>query len=476
MLSSKSLSLSVITKQLYVNTYKKGLSTEVSGSGATKRICIVGAGPAGFYAAQYILKHLSDCAVDIIEKLPVPFGLVRYGVAPDHPEVKNVINTFNKTAEHKCFNFYGNLALGKDISLDDLRKRYHAVLLTYGADQDRQLNIPNEEQTNVLSARKFVAWYNGLPGAQHLNPNLNGNTVAILGQGNVAVDAARMLLSSLDALRKTDTTEYALEALSRSKVEQVYLVGRRGPLQAAFTIKELREMLKLPNVQTLWKPDDFTDIPAQLPNLPRPRKRLTELMLKSLSEQTGSSSSGKNKRFLPIFLRAPKAIGENEVELTVTKLQNDAAVPTDQIEHLQTDLVLRSIGYKSTCVDGGICFDERSGRVYNENGRVLRDAVSKTVDQGIYVAGWLGTGPTGVILTTMNGAFSVAKTICDDILSNKLDTSMAKAGLDTKQLQRVVTWTHWQRIDEAETQAGKVLGKPREKFVNVEEMLKVAGL
>uniref|UniRef100_A0A034W9E0 NADPH:adrenodoxin oxidoreductase, mitochondrial n=1 Tax=Bactrocera dorsalis TaxID=27457 RepID=A0A034W9E0_BACDO len=475
MLLSRSLSLSVMTKQLYFNTIKQGLSTGVSGSGATKRICIVGAGPAGFYAAQYILKHLSDCAVDLIEKLPVPFGLVRYGVAPDHPEVKNVINTFNKTAEHKDFNFYGNIALGKDISLEDLRKRYHAVLLTYGADKDRQLNIPNEDRTNVLSARKFVAWYNGLPGAQHLNPDLSGNTVAILGQGNVAVDAARMLLSSLDALRKTDTTEYALEALSQSKVQQVYLVGRRGPLQAAFTIKELREMLKLPNVQTLWKPDDFTDVPAQLASLPRPRKRLTELMLKSLSEQAGSSSA-KNKRFLPIFLRAPKAIGENEVELTVTKLQNDMAVPTDQTEHLQTDLVLRSIGYKSTCVDGGICFDERSGRVHNENGRVLRDAVSKTVDPGIYVAGWLGTGPTGVILTTMNGAFTVAKTICDDILSNELDTSTAKAGLDTKQLQRVVTWRHWQRIDEAETQAGKVLGKPREKFVDVEEMLKVAGL
>lgn len=201
MLSSRRLSLLVVTKKLCFNTTKKELSTGISGSGATKRICIVGAGPAGFYAAQHILKHLSDCSLDLIEKLPVPFGLVRYGVAPDHPDVKNVINTFNKIAEHKGFNFYGNLALGKDISLDDLRTRYHAVLLTYGADQDRQLNIPNEDQPNVLPARKFVAWYNGLPGAQHLNPNLSGNTVAILGQGNVAVDAARMLLSSLDALR-----------------------------------------------------------------------------------------------------------------------------------------------------------------------------------------------------------------------------------------------------------------------------------
>ncbi|XP_054737443.1 NADPH:adrenodoxin oxidoreductase, mitochondrial [Anastrepha obliqua] len=460
-------------KKLWLNATKNGFSS-TAGSSAKKRICVVGAGPAGFYAAQYILKHLSGSAVDIIEKLPVPFGLVRYGVAPDHPEVKNVINTFTKTAEHKNFNFYGNVALGKDVSLHDLRERYHAVLLTYGADQDRQLNIPNENKPNVLSARKFVAWYNGLPGAHNLNPDLSGETVAILGQGNVAVDVARMLLSPMDTLRKTDTTEHALEALSRSRVKQVYLVGRRGPLQAAFTIKELREMLKLPNVQTLWKPDDFTDVPAELPNLQRPRKRLTELMLKSLSEQPAISSS--KKFFLPIFLRAPRAIGENEIELTVTQLQNNVAVLTDKIERLPADLLLRSIGYKSTCVDGGICFDERKGCVYNENGRVLKDAVSKTVDKGLYVAGWLGTGPSGVILTTMNGAFAVAKAICDDILSSELSIAEAKPGLDFNKFQRVVTWSHWQRIDQAETQAGQVMGKPREKFVDVEEMLKVAGL
>ncbi|CAD7013389.1 unnamed protein product [Ceratitis capitata] len=432
----KKVLLSTITKQCCLHTNKKEFSAGVAVNSPTKRICIVGAGPAGFYAAQYILKTLSDCVVDVIEKLPVPFGLVRFGVAPDHPEVKNVINTFNKTAEHKNFNFFGNVTLGKDISLQELRERYHAVLLTYGADQDRELNIPNENQPNVLSARKFVAWYNGLPGEQDLNPNLSGRSVAILGQGNVAVDAARMLLSSVDALRKTDTTEYALEALSRSKVEQVYLVGRRGPLQAAFTIKELREMLKLPNVQTIWKPDDFTDVPAHLPNLPRPRKRLTELMLKSLSEQSSSSSSNRAQR----------------------------PIPTDKIDHLPAELILRSIGYKSTCVDGGICFDDRGGRVFNESGRVLKDATSKSVDKGLYVAGWLGTGPTGVILTTMNGAFGVAKTLCDDIISNEVDTSSSKAGSEAKQYGRVVTWSHWHRINQAEIKAGERLGKPREKL------------
>ncbi|XP_030378395.1 NADPH:adrenodoxin oxidoreductase, mitochondrial [Scaptodrosophila lebanonensis] len=440
-----------------------------------KRICIVGAGPAGFYAAQYLLKQLSDCAVDIVEKLPVPFGLVRFGVAPDHPEVKNVINTFTKTAEHPQLRFFGNLTLGTDVSLEELRERYHAVLLTYGADQDQELKLPNEQKAHVVSARKFVAWYNGLPGAEDLQPDLSGRDVCIVGQGNVAVDVARMLLNPLDSLKSTDTTEYALEALSRSKVERVYLVGRRGPLQAAFTIKELREMLKLPNVQTLWRAGDFKGIDADFAKLQRPRKRLTELMLKSLGEQSTKSATESRKQFLPVFLRAPKSIFDRNMEFSITELQNNVAVATNATEQLPADLVLRSIGYKSSCVDSSICFDVQRGQVFNQRGRVLKDAKSQIVDSGLYVAGWLGSGPTGVILTTMNGAFTVAKTICDDILSHSIDTSAPRPGLDISG-KRVVTWAGWQRIDQAETQAGKESNKPREKIVSVPEMLNIAGV
>ncbi|KAH8407521.1 hypothetical protein KR222_004827, partial [Zaprionus bogoriensis] len=445
----------------------------VQQAAATKRICIVGAGPAGFYAAQYLLKQLSDCAVDIVEKLPVPFGLVRFGVAPDHPEVKNVINTFSKTAENARLRFFGNVTLGRDVTLQELRERYHAVLLTYGADQDRELQLEDEQQAHVISARSFVAWYNGLPGAEQLQPDLSGRDVTIVGQGNVAVDVARVLLSAIDSLKLTDTTEYALEALARSKVQRVHLVGRRGPLQAAFTIKELREMLKLPGVQTVWRPSDFAGISEQLDKLQRPRKRLTELMLKSLGEQSANTASGK--QFLPIFLRAPKSIAAHDMEFSVTELQQNAAVATSATERLPADLILRSIGYRSSCADAGINFDARSGHVCNQQGRVLQRDEAQTVEPGLYVAGWLGTGPTGVILTTMNGAFAVAKTICDDIAANAFDVSSAKPGFEPGS-RRIVSWEGWRRIDQAESEAGKAKGKPREKITSIPEMLRIAGV
>ncbi|XP_034478842.1 NADPH:adrenodoxin oxidoreductase, mitochondrial [Drosophila innubila] len=467
-----------------INIYSSSFSTSainlqaVQQATGTKRICIVGAGPAGFYAAQYLLKQLSDCAVDIVEKLPVPFGLVRFGVAPDHPEVKNVINTFTKTAENPRLRFFGNVTLGTDVTLQELRERYHAVLLTYGADQDRELQLENEEQAHVLSARQFVAWYNGLPGAEQLQPDLNGRDVTIVGQGNVAVDVARMLLTPIDSLKLTDTTDYALQALAESKVERVHLVGRRGPLQAAFTIKELREMLKLPNVETCWRPQDFTGIEAQVGKLQRPRKRLTELMLKSIGEQSSRKVGiSNNKQFLPIFLRAPKSIGQRQMEFSITKLRENAAVVTEETESLPSDLILRSIGYKSSCADAGINFDTQRGHVCNQQGRVLKDNKAQLTEPepGLYVAGWLATGPTGVILTTMNVAFSVAKTICDDMAANVIDTTSVKPGLAPDN-RRIVTWEGWQRIDKHETEAGKPMGKPREKIVSIPELLRIAGV
>ncbi|KAL7735047.1 hypothetical protein ACLKA6_016959 [Drosophila palustris] len=450
-------------------------SQNVQQATGTKRICIVGAGPAGFYAAQYLLKQLTDCAVDIVEKLPVPFGLVRFGVAPDHPEVKNVINTFTKTAENPRLRFFGNVTLGTDVTLQELRERYHAVLLTYGADQDRELELDNERQAHVISARNFVAWYNGLPGAEQLQPDLSGRDVTIVGQGNVAVDVARMLLSPIDSLKLTDTTEFALQALADSKVERVHLVGRRGPLQAAFTIKELREMLKLPNVETCWRPQDFTGIEAQLDKLQRPRKRLTELMLKSLGEQSSRKAGTINKQFLPIFLRAPKSIAERKMEFSITELRENSAVATEATEHLPADLILRSIGYKSSCADAGIHFDAHRGHVCNQQGRVLKEDKSQA-EPGLYVAGWLGSGPTGVILTTMNGAFTVAKTICDDMAANAFDATSIKPGLVMDNNKRIVTWQGWQRIDKYETEAGKSKDKPREKVVSIPEMLRIAGV
>lgn len=239
----------------------------------------------------------------------------------------------------------------------------------YGAEHDRPLSIPNENSQNVLSAREFVAWYNGLPGTENYSPNLNKHkAVAIVGQGNVAIDVARILLSPIDQLQRTDITEHALHELRASQIQRIYLVGRRGPLQAAFTIKELREMTKLPDVRIRWRTEDFLGIAEEVPNLPRPRKRLTELMLASVAEQERTSG---RREFHPIFLRSPKSIdAQNRLLVSVNQLEGDRAVPTVVTELVESDLVMRSIGYKSVSLDEDLNFHE-SGHVNNLGGKLI---------------------------------------------------------------------------------------------------------
>lgn len=378
----------------------------------------------------------------------------------------------------------------------------------------------NDEDTNVLSAREFVAWYNGLPSTTNSNVAAsiesqikNCDTVTIIGQGNVAVDVARILLSPIDVLRKTDITSRSLATLSECKIENVHLVGRRGPLQAAFTIKELREMLNLHNVNTVWRVNDFTGIDENtIKNLARPKKRITELMYKHV-HASPSTSTSCNKQFHPIFYRSPKFIeifnnNNNDsdmakrLHLTINQLtDSEIAVPTDQIETLQTNLILRSIGYKSVNVtrnDDSLNFDLTKGLVRNEQGRVLKSKSSSSTsassssslnvymnnmnvtndddddkyERGLYVSGWLGTGPTGVILTTMNNSFAVAKNICQDIQNNVLDTTI-KSGLDLSKYKSAVTWHDWLKIDKYETEQGALVGKPREKILSISKMLEI---
>lgn len=446
------------------------------------QVCIVGAGPAGFYAAMHLTKNLASVNVDIIEKLPVPFGLIRYGVAPDHPEVKNVINQFTKVAQKTNVNFYGNITLGKDISLAQLRQHYDAVLLTYGAEEDKILGIENEDAKNVVAARNFVGWYNGLPSDSNLKFDLSGPRAAILGQGNVALDVARILLSPIDELAKTDVTEHALSALAESKIKELYLVGRRGPLQVAFTIKELREQLKMKDCRTIWRQDNFDGISDIVGTLVRPRKRLTELMLKSLGENQTAKDHKCSKRFYPIFYRSPNKFIVNKenqlegIELTCTrmvgdKIEEQKCVPTKEKEILNCSLAFRSIGYKSINVDKDLKFLPH-GVVANDKGRVVDD--NRELAK-MYVAGWLGTGPVGVILHTMGNAFQVAKTMCEDINNGK-DTD-AKGGFgEVKKVisNAIVDWDGWTKIDKFETEQGKKVGKPREKICDVNKMIEIA--
>nr|XP_020858221.1 NADPH:adrenodoxin oxidoreductase, mitochondrial isoform X2 [Phascolarctos cinereus] len=386
-------------------------------------ICVVGSGPAGFYTAQHLLKHHPQAQVDIYEKQLVPFGLVRFGVAPDHPEVKNVINTFTQTAYSPRCAFRGNVTVGRDVSVSELQEAYHAVVLSYGAEDHRTLGIPGEELPGVISARDFVGWYNGLPENRKLAPNLNCDTALILGQGNVALDVARILLTPTELLEKTDITAEALKVLKQSQVQRVWIVGRRGPLQAAFTIKELREMINLPGSQPLLDPTDFSGLEELIKEAPRPRKRLLELLVRTAlkpPEAKGADRRAETPRTWGLrFLRSPQKVLASPdggrvagIRLDVMRLEgsgeNAQAVPTGAVEDVPCGLVLSSVGYKSHPIDPTVPFDPKLGIIPNSEGRVLGAP-------GLYCSGWVKRGPTGVIATTMNDSFLTGQALLQDL-------------------------------------------------------------
>ncbi|XP_064477771.1 LOW QUALITY PROTEIN: NADPH:adrenodoxin oxidoreductase, mitochondrial-like [Ornithodoros turicata] len=442
------------------------------------KVCVVGAGPAGFYTAQQVLKD-PNAVVDLYERMPVPFGLVRYGVAPDHPEVKNVIHTFTNTLRNSRCNFYGNVRLGKDVTLSDLRNAYHAVVLTYGSDEEKRLGIPGEDLSNIISARQFVGWYNGHPADLEVHPDLNVDTVAVIGHGNVALDVARILLTSPDVLQKTDISEPALCKLRKSTVKRVIVLGRRGPLQVSFTIKELREMTKLAGVNTIFRPEDFANLHKKVADLPRPRKRLVELMLQT-AERTQTAKSSRSWELR--FLRSPMQFLGNGtkvsgIELCINKLEEvDGrwnAVPVGDTETLDCQIVLKSIGYSSKAVDPAIPFDTQRSLVPNTGGRVQGL-------QGIYCSGWIKNWPVGVILTTLNCSFETASTLLRDAREGLLDVSQQRSGSEyilpllSERGVKPLTKEHWLKIEAWEIAEGEKKGKPREKLLSVQRMLEIA--
>uniref|UniRef100_A0A2I3GDR2 NADPH:adrenodoxin oxidoreductase, mitochondrial n=1 Tax=Nomascus leucogenys TaxID=61853 RepID=A0A2I3GDR2_NOMLE len=425
----------------------------------TPQICVVGSGPAGFYTAQHLLKQHPQAHVDIYEKQPVPFGLVRFGVAPDHPEVKNVINTFTQTAHSGRCAFWGNVEVGRDVTVPELREAYHAVVLSYGAEDHRALEIPGEELPGVCSARAFVGWYNGLPENQELEPDLSCDTAVILGQGNVALDVARILLTPPEHLERTDITKAALGVLRQSRVKTVWLVGRRGPLQVAFTIK-----------------------------VPRPRKRLTELLLRTATEKPGPEEAARqasaSRAWGLRFFRSPQQVLPSPdgrraagVRLAVTRLEGvheaTRAVPTGDMEDLPCGLVLSSIGYKSRPVDPSVPFDSKLGVIPNVEGRVLDVP-------GLYCSGWVKRGPTGVIATTMTDSFLTGQMLLQDLKAGLLPSGprpgyAAIQALLSSRGVRPVSFSDWEKLDAEEVARGQGTGKPREKLVDPQEMLRLLG-
>ena len=393
-------------------------------------------------------------------------ALIRFGVAPDHPEVKNCITTFNKVGSHERVEFIGNTRLGSDVSLSDLLSHYHAVLCTYGAARDRKLNIPGESRgKGVVSARDIVSLYNGVPDhdVSSLQTCLDTDTVAIVGVGNVALDVARLILAPVDTLRHTDVSETWLEMRSKSRVKKVVVLGRRGPLNVSFTIKELREMIKLPQVNTVIHPTDFDGVNNQLGSLERPRKRLTELLLKNV----GNSVDVRNRSWELKLWRTPVQV-LTDADDSVTGVECRDTRDADTTETVECGLLVKSVGYSSVCADLQLPWDDQRDLVTNEDGRVPSVP-------GLYVAGWLGTGPRGVIIDTMNTAFRVAGHLVTDINTppgSTLPEKMGRAGLESK-LGEATSWADWEKIDKEEILRGEKLGKARLKMDNVQEMLNI---
>jgi len=451
------------------NNFHHGVR-QLSNLGGPK-VAVVGAGPAGFYAAQIIAKNQPDSVIDIYERLPVPFGLVRFGVAPDHQDVKKCITTFTKTAELPNVNFIGNTALGRDISLEDLRRCYDSVLLTYGAEEDRELGVPGEHLKNVTAARNIVSMYNGLPGYQDQELNLDTETAVVVGMGNVAIDVARMLLTPIDTLRKFDTTECWLERRRHSRVKRVVLVGRRGPLNVSFTIKELREMTKLEGTRPIFHKQQYIPIKDMVATMERPKKRLMELLVKTalgpVDPKTAAGWAEAQNEWELKLLRSPVEFlagsdgkSVHQIKLAVNVQKGDSVEQTDETEVIETGLVLRSIGYKSIQAEQGLPFDPKRGVVPNTDGRV---------ESGLYAAGWLGTGPRGVIIDTMNTAFKVGGKIVEDLSTIKDSKKPGLSGMP--ELMHRTNWEDWLKIDKAETAAGELNGRPREKMTSLPQML-----
>ncbi|GAA5831759.1 hypothetical protein JCM11251_003869 [Rhodosporidiobolus azoricus] len=483
------------------------------------RVGIVGGGPAGFYAASRLLSlpGSDKTTVDLFELLPSPFGLARFGVAPDHPEVKNCEHKFEETARDPRFRFYGNVQIGSSsslpsasaptdssrslaaqIPLDRLRPHYDALLFTYGAALDRPLGIPGEETlSNVFSARSFVNWYNGHPyHAENLSPLLDLSKlehVTVVGQGNVALDVARMLLKPVDELREFDVPDYALAELSRSRVKRVEIVGRRGPLQLAATTKELRELMNLPGVAFEMDPDPLANAAAEIeqnPKMEGGRMRKRAMGLLKGGSKTPLAEAEKSWAFE--FLKSPLELlpspsnpstvgavryGLNELipASTPTNVIDPnllQAKATERTTETKTDAVFKSVGYRSVGI-AGLPFDERRGVVRNVEGRVV-DEQNEQVD-GLYTSGWVARGPNGVIATTMFDAFAAADLVASNLSS--LPTSAEhRAPLSIEQLRggaRVVSWEDWERIDRVEKERGKEKGKLREKITSVKEMLEL---
>ncbi|MDX1564271.1 MAG: FAD-dependent oxidoreductase [Phycisphaeraceae bacterium] len=440
------------------------------------RVAIVGSGPSGFYAADALLKSEPCFQVNVFERLPVPYGLVRYGVAPDHAKIRNVIKVYDRIAEHERFRFWGNVEIGRDLDIEQLRTHHDAIVFAFGSQTDRSLGIEGEQLNRSYTATEFCAWYNGHPDYADRAFDLQRETAVVIGQGNVAMDVARILSMPADALRQTDMAGYAVEALAESKVKTVHVIGRRGPAQAAFTPKEIGELGEIEGCEFVFdNPEDLQLNPASEAELELPDRAAAKRNMQILYELAARPSKGHARQIRMHFFKSPRRILGQEaveaVELELNRLEGEVgaqkAVGTGQTQTLETDLFFRSVGYRGVPIPG-IVFDEKRGVIPNEAGRV---------EPGVYAVGWIKRGPSGLIGTNKKDSEQTVDTLLTDLRHLKPAAVRDDAAIESLLREKNVRWVsheQWKRIDEAEIARGAKLGKPRDNFTTVEQMLDAA--
>lgn len=459
------------------------MSEQLGTAARPLRVAIVGAGPAGFYAAEALLKRKElVCEIDFINRLPTPYGLVREGVAPDHQSIKAVTRVYDKLAALPNVRYFGNVTFGKDLHHDDLKRHYDQIVYAVGAQSDRRMGIPGEDLTGSLPATVFVGWYNGHPDYRDLQFDLSHERVLVVGNGNVAMDVTRILATDPDELAKTDIADHALAALRQSKVREVVMLGRRGPAQAAFTNPELKEFGELAGVDVLVDPADVELDELSQSGLADDKvatKNVDLLRVFAAKEPTGAP-----RRIVMRFLVSPVEVLGADGQVEAVKIERNQLTQapdgslrpkgTGEFETLACGLILRSVGYRGAPLPG-VPFNEAAGIISNVAGRVTAHGSGETVP-GEYVVGWIKRGPSGVIGTNKPDAVATVAAMVEDVATLPGASEPAPEAIEALLRERKVEYIGyegWKRLDAHETAAGSTQGRPRVKVTAVPEMLQI---
>lgn len=448
----------------------------------TLQVVVVGSGPSGFFVADALVNSGISVEVTILDRLPCPYGLVRYGVAPDHQKLKTVTQTLDTIAQNPLVTFIGNVNVGVDITLNELKNIYHVIVLTTGMPKGASLGLKGEDLKGIHTASDFIGWYNGHPDHQETIFDLSHHSAVIIGHGNVAIDICRILSKSIDELRKSDITEKALEALNDSSINTVHLIGRRGPVQAKFTTKELHELGKLENCQVTIDPKNLDlglACELELNEISNQLARKNHAVFQTYSNNFSNKNDFSKKNISIDFMLNPKQfIGNEKLESTIFEKTSFAGpafkqntIKTGEFLELPCGLAITCVGFRGVDFKG-LNINDSNGALMNTNARLINE--HQEILQGYYAAGWVKRGPQGVIGTNRECALDTVKYILEDIKELTIISAPGKPALIswlTQKNVRFVTFQDWQIINDAEIRRGQKLGKPREKFTTVVEML-----